>query len=256
MMRMGAYKLDPTNGVMLDVNYDRVHHYLFVKYNKKSDKCVIFGTGAINKKKVDLPYFDRLKWYDKIPCNVIYYFDSTLLLNDTVNLGWLYGTNQRWYLKEIEELIRLLLKKMNVDSSNTIFAGSSGGGFTSCALATLFNSKAIVYNPQLICKNWSIPHIEALKTVLKEEEELDDNRLNLNNIITHEGSCPLLHICQNVYAEEDIINQIVPFVKQLPEEYLLCERVRFDFYSNEKGHNGMVDNDKTIDMILTDLEKE
>lgn len=154
---------------------------------------------------------------------------------------------------DIEVIIRSLLKKMKIDDKRTIFVGSSGGGFTSCALATLFESRALVYNPQLICKNWSKPHIEALESVLQDNEELIEDRLNLNTIITSTGNCPDLHIVQNVYAEDDINNQIVPFVKNLAPEYHLGNKVKFDFYSNEKGHNGMVDNQKTIEMILTDL---
>ena len=68
------------------------------------------------------------------------------------------------------------------------------------------------------------------------------------------GIYPKLHIVQNVYAEEDMVNQIIPFVKELPSEYQLGNRIRFDFYSNDKGHNGMVSNEKTLDMIMNDLQ--
>ena len=110
-----------------------------------------------------------------------------------------------------------------------------------------------MFNPQLICKNWSQPHIEALETVLDEGETLIEGRLNLNSIIEAQNIVPSMHICQNVEAEEDVTNQIVPFIKRLSPEYHLGNKVKIDFYQNEKGHNGMVDNEKTIDLILRDL---
>lgn len=254
LLKLGAIKLTSENGIIIEVNSKGgVKHYFFINYVKNSKECIIFGTGAINKKKVQLPYFDRLKWFKEFPCSVIYYFDSTLFLHERINLGWLYGNNQRWYMEEVESILRTLLKIMGVDPKDTLFVGSSGGGFTSCALATFLESKALVFNPQLICKNWSKPHIEALETVLKPGEKLLENRLDLNQIIQMKGSCPKLHIVQNVYAEEDFLGQIIPFVKNLSDKYQLGNQVSFDFYSNEKGHNGMVDNERTIKMILHDM---
>ena len=36
---------------------------------------------------------------------------------------------------------------MKIQYKKTLFVGSSGGGFTSCVLATFFDSKALVFNP-------------------------------------------------------------------------------------------------------------
>lgn len=133
-----------------------------------------------------------------------------------------------------------------------------GGGYTSCVLATLFKSNAIVFNPQLICCNWSKPHIDRLKDgVLCEDQQLLEDRLNLNLIIEKFNYLPSLHIFYNVVAKEDIDNQLIPFVSKLSEKYSVMEikdRIRFDFYTNEKGHNGMIDNDDTIKLIEQDLK--
>lgn len=253
--KLGLYKLKPQTGTFLVIEYNGIKHHFFVNYKPEMEGCVIFGTGAVSKKKVSIPYFDRIKWSESIPSSTIYYFDSTLFLNDETCLGWLYGTNDRWYMKEVEEILKILLKKMKLNHNDTLFVGSSGGGYTSCALATLFKSSALVYNPQLICLNWSEPHNELLRKVLKEGEELIEERLNLNKIIEKNHFCPELHICQNVVAIDDLTTQIVPFISELSEEYHLGNKVKIDFYANEKGHSGMVDTLKTIEMIKDDLAK-
>ncbi len=250
---LGRLKLEEQQATLLEVNYSGVTHYVLYYYRSDSDKCVVFGTGAINKKKIQIPHFDRLSWHTQLPCNSIYYFDSTLYLNESLNLGWLYGTNRRWYMEEVESIVLKILKKMRVGLNDTVFVGSSGGGFTSMAMAAHLHSRALVYNPQLICRKWSKPHIERLECVLEEGEELLEERLNLNRVIENSRYCPELRIVQNVYAEDDIINQIVPFMKDLSPEYHLGNRVRFDFYSNTLGHNGMVDNVRTQEMILEEL---
>lgn len=101
-------------------------HHFFINHVPHSEKCIILGTGAVNKKKVSIPYFDRMSWYNLFTVSSIYYFDSTLFFDD-VNLGWLYGTNDRWYMEDVANIIIKLLVNMNISPENSICVGSSGG---------------------------------------------------------------------------------------------------------------------------------
>ena len=138
-------------GSIYDIVWDRVHYKFFVYYKPDSSQSVIFGTGNIGQHPD--PYFARITWAHELPCTAIYYSDPTSY-KPPCTLGWGYGTNDRWYLKDIAALLEKILAKLGIPVSNTLFYGSSGGGFTSIMLAAMLRSRATVINPQFILENF------------------------------------------------------------------------------------------------------
>lgn len=239
-------------GSIYDIVWDRVHYKFFVYYKPDSSQSVIFGTGNIGQHPD--PYFARITWAHELPCTAIYYSDPTSY-KPPCTLGWGYGTNDRWYLKDIAALLEKILAKLGIPVSNTLFYGSSGGGFTSIMLAAMLRSRATVINPQFILENFDPKFVTHLKQVcLKEGEHLLPERTHVSTFFEQEGYFPPLHIIQNIRAEHDLRTQISPFLEELSALPMDCtELLRMEFYSHEDGHNGMPQTALCLRQISEDL---
>lgn len=229
---------------------------ILVKREPASHRAVVFGTGAVTIPREEWPFYSRHSWMDQIPCNCIYYFDPTLYLGP-VNLAWCYGTNERWFLREIAEILSVMLTAIGVLPENTLMMGSSGGGFTSIMLATLLRTRCQAINPQSDFRRYNDPvvgHLEAL--VLKPGEQWIESHVNVIELMREEHYVPFMHIIQNILVEEDIADHILPLISELCKSQLSCgyDRVRLDFYHHIDGHNGMPPQSKCLQYIQKDLE--
>ena len=77
------------------------------------------------------------------------------------------ATNDRWYLEQIAVLLGRILEKLDIPISNTLFYGSSAGGYMSMCLAAMLRSRVTVINPQFIVEN-SAPPCGADEGVLSQ----------------------------------------------------------------------------------------
>lgn len=168
----------PHEPTIYSIDWHGVKFYFLLRRISTSNKVVLWGHGAIDKKK-PMPVFHRHTWGSEIDVNGIWYFDPSCYLGEA-NLCWGYGTNDRWFLKDIAYIIWCILKKWGISTSDALFFGSSGGGFTSIALATFLRAKAFVINPQLFCEKYNSIALNRFKSsCLKDNEELKSERLNI-----------------------------------------------------------------------------
>lgn len=241
--------------IIYDILWNGVHFELFINYKPESRQAVIFGTGDIGS-KANRPSFDRISWADEVPGTAIYYFDPTIYLGEST-LGWGYGTNDRWYLADIAALLKKILEKLNIPVSNTLFYGSSAGGFMSMGLAAMFHSQATVINPQFIVENFVPRSVESMKQMcLNEGESLLPERTHTAAIFEGQSYVPSIHIVENMQSKEDIIDQLIPFLKELTEMSLLCSgRLRVEFYSDPGGHGAMPPKEACLRHIAEDLAR-
>ena len=246
-----------TEDVIYDILWDGVHFEFFIHYKPDSAYAVIFGNGGLNRTKKNttpMPFFHRISWASRIPGTAIYYFDPTLYLGDLL-AGYGYGTNDRWYLKQIAVLIDRILNKLNIPLTNTLFYGSSVGGFTSICLAAMLHSRATVINPRLNAEKTASRVVESLKeNCLKEGETLLSERTNVMSVFQNEGYFPLLHIIQNIDDKFNMKTQIIPFLDQMSIEPMDCTgRLHFEFYFLEGGHNAGPPADVCLQQIADDM---
>ena len=241
-----------TVGTTYDIVWDGVHYEFFIHYKPDCPQAVIFGTGDVGP--YQRPYFARISWAGDLPCTAIYYSDPTSYL-PPCTLGWGYGTNDRWALKDISALLRKILDKLHIPTDNTLFYGSSGGGYTSMLLAAMLRSRATVINPQFIIEKFYPAHIARLKQVcLKEGETLLPERLHTATFFQQEGYFPPLHVVQNIRAKFDLKTQLSPFLESLSDLSIDCtNRLHIEFYSHEAGHNGMPSKEVCLKHISEDL---
>lgn len=232
-----------------DVTYDFLIHYV-----PGSDRMVSFGTGSMSNRNLPLPFFARLTWYPDVPVTAVWYGDPTLYDGD-LPLYWYYGNNDCWYLENIAFLLFILADKLDAHLSDSLFFGSSGGGYSSLVLATLLHGKAAVINPQFILANYNEQYYERfLKDRMREGETPREERIDLVSLFQREKYVPHINCLQNLQDTRDIDKQISPFLSKLSHMQFDCgEAVIMEFYFNPNGHNGIPNREKTLSLIEKNL---
>lgn len=214
---------------------------------------MVFGGGDFNREKDAPPVFPRHTWASRVNANVVWWFDPSVYLGDA-GVCWGYGQNKRWYLADVLELIALFIKAWRTDFKNTLFYGSSGGGFTAFALATLARSAVTAINPQCFCLDfWPGVVARFRRSCLKKGEKVIEDRLNLLRIMKNAGFVPPAVIFQCINAKRDLETQLFPFLRGLSNLNLPIKQMEIKFYENPKGHKGMPDKEDSIKDINTRL---
>ena len=247
-----------TEPTIYEILWDGVKYEICVNYKADSKNAVIFGSGAYGLEyRSKFPIFNRISWADDISCTGIWYFDPTLYLGDELKVGWGYGTNDRWYLEDIARLVEIILGKLNISKNNTLFYGSSAGGFMSIILATMFRSKASVINSQFNIRDYSKVQLQNIeKAALKEGETFIEDRISVTEFMKKENFVPIIHILDNVLSDGDIFTQLSALTHGLFDNKLDCtNRISIDLFCDERGHNGIPDKDACIETIESDLNR-
>ncbi len=240
---------------------DGVRFEFLVRRRKHCHQAVVFGTGTLSVPREKWPFFSRHTWMDDIPYNCIYYFDPTLYLGG-VMLAWGYGTNRRWYLREIGGLLRTILGKLGVEPKDALMMGSSGGGFTSLMLATMLRSRALAINPQTDFRRYyAEDSVRALReSVLKPGEDWLPERANVATLIRRERYCPYMHIVQNLLVMQDVVTQLTIMQKELcggaADVRCGIGKFKIEFYYDRGGHGAMPPKETCLEYIRRDLNAE
>lgn len=243
--------------IIYEILWDEVKFEFLINYKESSNQAVVFGTGDVGNVSRSLwPRFDRNTWAKDIKANAIYYFDPTVYLGDT-SLGWGYGTEKKWYIENIAVLILEILKKWGITMENTLFYGSSAGGYTAILLAILLHGKATVINPQLIIPNfWPNLYKKFVEIVTSKNEPLKEERLYITKVVQREAYFPQIHLIQNMFAKRDIQTQLAPFLNEMAELEIDCkDKLQINFYTDLAGNNGMPSKEECLRMIKEDLNK-
>ncbi|PGS49154.1 glycosyl transferase family 2 [Bacillus sp. AFS041924] len=242
---------------ILIVNWDSVDYEFLVRANEASSDLLVFGSGAYEPAKMKPPIFQRHSWTEHFDSNMIYYNDPTLYLGQ-MSLGWGHGTDDTFYLEKIAKIIEKLMNRLSVKAEDTLFYGSSGGGFMSMVLAGFIRgAKALVNNPQTIIPNYYQSHVnlllEAAHPNLTPEESAKKyiTRLNVLEFFKEINYMPYIFYLQNTACNHDVVKHFMPFVRGLNtlKDSLTYDRLTIELYSNkEQGHNPL-ELDDTIHYI-------
>ena len=228
----------PTAGLTLyEVEWNGVTFELMFHPVPGSSQLVVFGNGNV-RKDVELPTFQRLSWYSQLSCSCLWYFDPSLYLGPA-RICWGYGTEQRWYLRDISHIVAQIANKLKVYGNDLLFYGSSGGGFTSMLLACMLRGKACVLNPQCVPGHFYPYLVEPMKaTCLKPGQNMKEERMNAAVFFQQEGFVPYLLCTQNWGAEDDVYGQLIPFLDELEEAFPKKDRpIELRWFYSDKGHN-------------------
>ena len=217
--------------------------------------AVVLGSGDVGSQP-SRPVFFRVSWAGKLPGCAIYYFDPTVYVGKTT-LCWYYGTNQRWYLENIAVIVKKILDNLGISTADTLFFGSSGGGFSSILLGSMLHGRVLAINPQMIVENFYPSFIVLLKkAALAPGEELLSERTDAIRLIQREDFFPPILIWQNSMAEHDLKTQTIPFIEELGESGVDCGgNLRIQFYCLEGGHRAMPPEADCLRVISEELAR-
>ncbi len=242
----------------LTINRNGVKYEFVMKRNKASDKVLFLGSGA--NPHALTPTFNRISWIDDFDYNMVYYNDPTVYLDD-LKVGWGYGSKDRHYLSEIGDILKIYLDKINIKNKDAYFFGSSGGGFNSIMLATLFkDSTAIAYNPQTSLVRYFKTVIEQLFNAVYGEnydEEINNNmwRISLSDFMAKNNNTPKLFYVINLGCKFDVESHLMPFIKEVSEMGYSENIQIIGFYNKELGHS-IFSKLQTIDLIKSIVERK
>lgn len=243
------------------VNKANIKYEFLVRKTNKSDKLVIFGSGAYDFNKIKLPVFQRFSWVNDFEENLIFYNDPTLYIGE-VSLAWGYGSEDEHYLEGIGDILQKLLLKININNNNTVIYGSSGGGFMALILATILKgSTAVVNNPQTNIETYYKTITEKVFKIiypnitLKEALDRNKDRINVIEYFKKEKYVPPIIYLQNLACDFDVRNQMLPFLEGIRncEETMITREIDLKLYKNSTQNHSPVSKEKTIRIIRETL---
>ncbi|WP_053433603.1 hypothetical protein [Sporosarcina globispora] len=230
--------------------------YFYFHLKSGSSQMIFFSNGALDLKKGVPPVYQRKSWSDEFSASTIYIDDRTL--HDTkLVLGWGQGTIERYFLDDIADICREILKNLKLKETNTAFFGSSAGGFMSLVLASkVKGSTAIVNNPQTYVYNYLKGPVNSMFKVCYPGLERDEiikrynHRLSAVEAFKYNGYTPRVFYFQNKQCASDMENHFIPFSEEIEKDNEDINNVIYVLYNNEKlGHNPLP-KDKTINWVI------
>lgn len=112
-------------------------------------RAYVFSPGWVDRTLHPYPYFQRIKWFDRLEGVGISLADPTLMLSPDVQVGWFVGTSEVDYAYGTARYLSGLLGHLGVPATETLFFGSSAGGFASLAFAAhVRGASVLACNPQ------------------------------------------------------------------------------------------------------------
>lgn len=256
------YFLKEYQGEHLKITINHLDFYFKINLKNRNDKLIVFSNGAVDPSKSKLPVFMRSKWAEDFNANCLYIDDKTIH-NNNLKIGWGVGTENRHYLLDYIQCVEKVRSILNIDSKNTIYYGSSAGGFMSIAMATIdIGTKAIANNPQTYVYRYHKGSVDELFNTIFPKLERNEvikkmsYRLSLVNIMARSKNVPEIWYLQNRLCKGDIVNHYNPFCENIDKYNIDCKKINFIFYHNkEDGHNPL-NRKKTTEFINSVVNDE
>lgn len=166
----------------LNIDHDRHTRYIVdmgsihldFTVNPKGGKTLLVGFhGLENRKDTQLPKFQNVRSFGLRNESSMFLFDTTLLHNETLTLGWMFGTSKDSLTQLYAEAIHAVRESLGCPLA--LLFGHSGGGFAAMRVGThLENSHAISVNGQVVVGHHRPWTIEALAMAVGFEGTLSE----------------------------------------------------------------------------------
>lgn len=256
---------DITLEFLQNVGNEEVHIYhkgefFYFKFDikKSSSQLAIHTNGAVDFSIKVPPVFQRSTWGKKISAHCIFIDDKTVtdIKQQNFPTAWLIGTKDRYYAEDYYEIVSIVQDNLEIKNNDVFYWGSSAGGTSSIALATLHKgSTAIANNPQTNISHFRRKEI-ILKTVFpnqleSEIFEKEKYRLSLASLMNVNKYVPRIFYIQNNMHASDLNNHLYPFIEELDKYNLDKTSITFWLYNDyERGHKPLLP-DKTLEYLHT-----
>ncbi|UDN24413.1 hypothetical protein [Aeromonas veronii] len=234
------------NNVSYNIKHNDLNFCFYLKRFSKSDKLIVLGQGAVDRKSKSLPNYQRISWLDELECNCIIIQDPTLFLYDNLPLGWCQGNKKQSAIPGFIDIIKYLTTSLNIKYSNLCFYGSSAGGFSSLIFSPFFEeSIVIVNNPQTNFLKYHQANVRALlrecfENITCEEYEEKHTYYSAENVISKRKYIPKVFYYQNIADGFHLREHLIPFLKGIKNIDLMesLHKINIFLYDDPKtGHN-------------------
>lgn len=137
------------------LTYKGGRHLDALLVTKDSDTLVVSLHGALNRRRFELPRFERLGTLVSWDVSSMYFGDPTLWMDDTIELSWYTG----WPGVNVQAHIAhwISVAAQTTSAKRIIVSGSSGGGFGALQVSALIpRSIALVFNPTVKIRGYLV----------------------------------------------------------------------------------------------------
>lgn len=262
-----------TGTVQFGVKVDDVLFPIFLALSSSnSDRLTVFYNGAVSRERsADGIVFQRSSWKDEVPSNVISFADPTLILHETMSIGWGQLDGNLFAPEKYKKILDQLRSSLNLPSSErTLHFGSSAGGFQALATAGYDkHSRVLCNNPQIDFSQYNLAWAanRALKIngfanrheYLNSDEHSDVSwRIEIPRLYERIRYIPKnIRILVNTASANDLNIQIASFIADITEISSTPTISGFEVYYYHHpalGHNPLP-KVATVQEIITQLEK-
>lgn len=149
---------------------------LFIPRNSR--QLLIGFHGAEARNQANLPKFQFVRSFtNERTESLLFFSDSTLLLNEKIALGWMTGNSQSHFLPRVVSTINSASNAL--DYTHTTLVGHSAGGFSAIAVGSyISNSVAVSINGQVVVGAHEIWTVKALQEAIYPEEYIYTSMLS------------------------------------------------------------------------------
>lgn len=211
--------------------------FIFKRDSRK--RLLILNQAAVSRTR-SLPIFQRWKWINDFNANVLIVNDPLLYKNENIKAGWWIGTSDCDTAFEFAKEISYLANKLNIETKNIFFYGSSAGGFASLQQAScLSGSTAIADIAQtdlFTYKYRSEVEVTAnscygIKTLDKIEDRYKCRFRLIDRFKTLE-EVPNIYILQNIEDTHHLLTQAIPLIEYLNQK----DKSKYSIYCYRLKH--------------------
>lgn len=249
-------KLIEANNGVLEVIKDDINYFFLLNLKENNKNAIVFSNGAYNPEKMQKPVFMRKTWKDDYDTNCIFVDDRTLH-NTNLRIGWGIGNENVHHLEVMSEILIKILNLWQVKPENTIYFGSSAGGFKSIMFATFHEDTiAVVNNPQMLAHKYLDGKSAELlyKTIFPSltPEEIHEKygvRFSVAKMMSKRNYIPNVLSLFNRMSNEDHNNQYLNFIAETEELNLKISKIRFLMYSNYETSHDFLSREKTAELL-------
>lgn len=177
-----------------EIKFDCVYH------PKHSGSLYVVLNGS---RTSPAPEFKRWSWYNVFEGDMLNIADPSYTINEELNLGWYYGTEDINYRELTAKIIRKIASILNIN--NIYLYASSGGGAAALHIGGLIeNSTVIAINPQIVLDLYH--YAPQFKKITGIDLSLEDKWHRENGAYYIKSSLSTKYLLvQNISSPDDFI---------------------------------------------------
>lgn len=247
---------------LLFSSFQNGFNYDFVMSKKSSDKLFVVFSGYADRNKLNPPVFQRWKWVDRFPGNVLYVSDPSLYLSDKLALAWYIGTDKLDHFDFISTVVTEIAEELGIKNENIVTYGSSGGGYAAIRLGNFIpDICCVAINPQTEIRKYSRSTVGTfLRTCFQQrydDFDFDANADRFSLLISSNENQKRVILAQNLIDERHYLHHYLPYCEARGVDGTKSSRngrLKTILFKHNGGHSG-AESSAVFSEIMTSIGK-